>query len=87
MAEYETQHATRNRQDVCVYDYVCVCACVYVSVCARVHTNMNRTILYFCANTRDVAGVSPGPIQMLQGWAQSRCRCERDAPSPRTDVA
>ena len=35
----------------------------------------------------DVAGVSPVPVQMWQGSAQSRCRCGRGEPSPGADVA
>jgi hypothetical protein len=35
----------------------------------------------------DVAGVSPVPVQMWQGRAQSRCRCGRGEPSPGADVA
>ncbi len=29
----------------------------------------------------DVAGVGPVPVQMWQGWAQSRCRCGRGGPT------
>jgi hypothetical protein len=33
-----------------------------------------------------VAGVSPVPVQMRQGCAQSRCRCGQGAPGPGADV-
>ncbi len=33
------------------------------------------------------SGVSPVPVQMWQGRAQSRCRCGRGEPSPGADVA
>jgi hypothetical protein len=35
----------------------------------------------------DVGGVGPVPVQMWEGWAQSRRRCGRGEPSPGADVA
>ena len=35
----------------------------------------------------DVAGASPVPVQMWQGFARSRCRCGRGEPGPDADVA
>ena len=36
---------------------------------------------------RGTIKVLPGPVQMWQGWAQSRCRSGSGNPSPGADVA
>jgi hypothetical protein len=36
---------------------------------------------------RGIVKVLPVPVQMWQGWAQSRCRRGRGEPSPGADVA
>ena len=40
-----------------------------------------------CRSTLATAESGPVPVQMWQGWSQSRCRCGRGGPNPGGDVA
>ena len=67
-------------------------ACLAKPTLARVAARCERHVARWGrrgTEGADLAGVSPVPAQMWQGWAQSRCRCGWDehSSSPCADVA